>query len=331
MNLYPESIERRERRALYELYKDPFKSKNALQIASNCDYRLLKSAFKQLVDAESKTINRLQLFYMLGFINPQPVKLNDPICHKVLQLLADNPTFTSVDIAEKLNTRPTSIVDDYIADVYSRLGFTPQPHHTAIIARLGFYKHIGWFDADRLKREAILTYAPPPPYRQLFGFGLNQRHVDALLWFYNNPTLSTNDFDVVGSSRRSFQRARDHLFTVHNHPLPAGNSTHDVLQIIGYVNVPSYLKHAREYNRIFSHLHKTPFEINRVIGDALFYSPDTVAYQIYKLMSEVQFTPPQSIPPIKRRLSFYAYMGWFDHEALKLHAEILTQSPATVQ
>lgn len=323
-DLYPDHVDDLQRYALYMLYKNPTRPSKQIELLINAGWGVVVGIYPMIAD-DYTSMGRVQLFHQLGYINPRPVDVIDPLHEKIIRIFSDNPCSSAEVVAQSLNV-PLKVARQYIESTYDALGFQPGKRYSEVLTRLQFYHFINWFDSGRLRDDAVANYAPIPSARKLYGFGLTQRMIDVLTKFYISPYMMIADIERRKINRRDFQRARDHMFTVYKKPLPQTESTRDMLHLVGYVNIPPYLHGVDDrINEVLALLHENPFAPNYKLGDVLNYSKDNARYQLKKLQTFMNITRPAGINTSLFKLMFYSQMNWFDEDLLRFHAEVLSR------
>ena len=163
IDLYPSTLNDRERKLLHYLYTHPMAGIKEIIEATDTTLRVHTGAVHKVLKGQPlKTRKRINLFTRAGYITlPKIEDLDVNVLNPVHQLmyteLQKQPDISYAELADTLGYAKGYMRVE-MSKMYGVFGYRVDQTKGSLLGLLGFYSQYGWFDKDRLAQDAEMMY-----------------------------------------------------------------------------------------------------------------------------------------------------------------------------
>ena len=167
MELYSKELTKQKNHILYTLYCNPLKVQKQIAKLAGCHYATVNKIIR-ITHWEKYPYgtarSRMRLFYDLGYVNvPELHNISPIVGEPMFQFILDQwrakPYATNEEIAPAGDWKLSSLRGE-MNMLYRHFGYKTArgADYSPRLERLRFFAAVGWFDTERLKRDAKEQY-----------------------------------------------------------------------------------------------------------------------------------------------------------------------------
>lgn len=160
MNLYKNGMSAMMVRVLYTVYTNPLDSIPSIEKKSQCTKNATARAIREMLGPD-ESYTRLRLLDHLGYIEIPEItdvtpEITDLRYKRIFNLIQSDPDISVAQIAYAMGYAKPSM-NQMVSSFYRHFDYKREGVSTKL-ARLDFFRHMGWLDVERLKKDAYTQW-----------------------------------------------------------------------------------------------------------------------------------------------------------------------------